>query len=122
MRATGAGGREGVAEKVEERSRVVSKRKVDWGKLNVEALNRATSDPVFSAKYKAWLEYLGPNLWTPVAKADYEKMCTEDIDPELVAKYRAELGTTTVSPVKEKADDEPMLDEAAEQPKSEKQS
>lgn len=46
---------------------------------------------MFTAKYKAWLEHLGPKLWTPVAKADYEQMCKEDIDPELVAKYRAEL-------------------------------
>jgi len=69
----------------------VCENEVDYGKLTVEALNGATADPVFTAKYKAWLEHLGPKQWTPVAKADYEQMCKEDIDPELVAKYRAEL-------------------------------
>jgi hypothetical protein len=39
----------------------------------------------------AWLQFLGPELWTPVAKADYEKMTREGIDPERVAKFRAQL-------------------------------
>ena len=41
---------------------------------------------MFTAKYKAWLEYLVPNLLTPMSKADYEKTCKKDIAPELVAK------------------------------------
>jgi hypothetical protein len=63
----------------------------DYGALTMEALNRHMNTQEFSARYKAWLEYLGSEHWTPVAKADYEKMCAEDIDPELVAKYRGEL-------------------------------
>jgi len=51
----------------------------DWGKLTVDALNRHTSDPVWSAKYMRWLEYLGPGNWAPVAKADYERMQAEGI-------------------------------------------
>jgi hypothetical protein len=66
-------------------------KKLDLGKLAVEAMNRATTNPEFTARYKAWLDFLGPKLWTPVAKADYEAMLKEDIDEELVAKYRAEL-------------------------------
>jgi hypothetical protein len=73
-------------------------KKRDLGKLAVEALNRATTSPEFTARYKAWLDFLGPKLWTPVAKADYEAMSKEDIDEDLVAKYRAELGAGTASP------------------------
>ena len=63
----------------------------DFGALTAEALNRHTNGHEFSARYKAWLEYMGPELWSPIAKADYEAMCKEDISPELVARYRAEL-------------------------------
>jgi hypothetical protein len=76
-------------------------KKLDLGKLTVEALNRATSSPEATARYKAWLDFLGPKLWTPVAKADYEAMLKEDIDEELVAKYRAELEAKTKPPTKD---------------------
>lgn len=49
-------------------------KKVDWGKANVEALNRATNTPEFNRRYLQWLEDIGPESWTPVAKADYEAM------------------------------------------------
>ena len=39
----------------------------------------ATS-PKFTAKYKAWLEYIGPKFWSPVAKADYEKIIAEEAE------------------------------------------
>jgi hypothetical protein len=68
----------------------------DLGKLAVEALNRATSSPEATARYKAWLDFLGPKLWTPVAAADYEAILKEDIDEELVARYRAELEAKTM--------------------------
>ncbi|HEY2874715.1 MAG TPA: hypothetical protein VGJ56_22510, partial [Reyranella sp.] len=70
----------------------------DYGALTVEALKRHTNSQEFSARYKAWLEYVGPELWSPIAKADYETMCKEDISPELVARYRAELEARRVSP------------------------
>jgi hypothetical protein len=73
-------------------------KKLDLGKLTVEALNRATTSPEFTARYKAWLDFLGPKLWTPAAKADYEAMSKEDIDVELVAKYRAELEASRFPP------------------------
>ena len=34
--------------------------------------------PEFTAKYKAWLEKIGPELWGPVGKADYEKIIAEE--------------------------------------------
>jgi hypothetical protein len=43
-------------------------------------MNRLTTSPEFTAKYKAWLEYIGPELWGPVGKADYEKMIAEEKD------------------------------------------
>jgi len=52
--------------------------KMDWGKLTVDALNKATNTPEFNASYKRWLEYIGPDNWTPIAKADYEKMMREE--------------------------------------------
>ena len=76
-----------------------------------DALNRATSTPEFTARYKAWLEYLGPSGWTPVARADYEKMCQEDVDPDLVAKYRAELEATRAPSAKATSSDEKMTAE-----------
>jgi hypothetical protein len=74
----------------------------DYAALSVEAINRHTTSPEFTAKYKAWLEYLGPEHWTPVAKADYEAMSKENIDPELVARYRAELESNRVPPAKKR--------------------
>jgi hypothetical protein len=41
-------------------------------------MNRLTTSPEFTAKYKAWLEYVGPELWSPVAKADYDKIIAEE--------------------------------------------
>jgi hypothetical protein len=74
---------------------------LDLGKLTVEALNRATTSPEFTARYKAWLDFLGPKSWTPVAKADYEAMLKEDIDEELVARYRAELEAKRIPSIKD---------------------
>jgi hypothetical protein len=51
---------------------------VDWGQLSVEAMNRHTTSPEFTAKYKAWLEYIGPELWGPVGDADYEQILAEE--------------------------------------------
>jgi len=58
----------------------------DYGKASVEALNRAMSSPEARAEYMAWLEFTGPDncRW-----ADYERMKNDNIDPELLAKYRA---------------------------------
>ncbi|GEP62154.1 hypothetical protein RSO01_93200 [Reyranella soli] len=67
------------------------KKASDYGQLTVDALNRHMSTPEFSARYKAWLEHIGPAQWTPIARQDYETMTKENIDPDLVAKYRAEL-------------------------------
>ena len=50
----------------------------DYGQLTVDALRRHTTTPEFTAGYKAWLEYLGPELWTPVAKADHEEIMAEE--------------------------------------------
>jgi hypothetical protein len=43
------------------------------------ALNRATNDPEFKARYRKWLEYIGPKCWTPVAKADEEAILAEEV-------------------------------------------
>jgi hypothetical protein len=51
---------------------------VDWCQLSVDAMNRHTTSPEFTAKYKAWLEKIGPELWGPVGKADYEKIIAEE--------------------------------------------
>jgi hypothetical protein len=69
------------------------------------------------------LEYIGSKLRTPVAKADYERMSKENIDAELVAKYRAKLESTRVPPAKAKADYEQFLAEeaAAKQAEAKKQ-
>jgi len=50
----------------------------DWGQLTADALNRATNEPEFKRRYKKWLEDIGPENWTPVAKADYEAMVAEE--------------------------------------------
>jgi len=50
---------------------------VDWCQLSVDAMNRHTTSPEFAARYKAWLEKIGPELWGPVGKADYEKIIAE---------------------------------------------
>ena len=47
------------------------------------------------------MDFLGPKSWTPVAKADYEAMLKEDIDEELVARYRAELEAKTMPSIKD---------------------
>jgi hypothetical protein len=49
--------------------------------LTVDALIRHTTDPEWSARYMRWLDDIGPNCWTPVAKADYEQMKAEGIKP-----------------------------------------
>ena len=54
------------------------KQRCDWGQLTVAALNRATNTPEFNRRYLAWLESIGPECWTPVAKADYERMKAEE--------------------------------------------
>ena len=41
-------------------------------------MNRHTTSPQFTARYKKWLEYLGPDLLTPLAKADYEQILAEE--------------------------------------------
>jgi hypothetical protein len=41
-------------------------------------MNRLTTSPEFTAKYKAWLEYIGPKLWSKTAKADYEQILAEE--------------------------------------------
>ena len=51
---------------------------VDWAQKSAEAMNRHTTGPEFTAKYKAWLEKIGPELWGPVGKADYEKIIAEE--------------------------------------------
>jgi hypothetical protein len=51
---------------------------VDWCQLSVDAMNRHTTSPEFTARNKKWLEYIGPELWTPTAKADYEKIIAEE--------------------------------------------
>ena len=52
---------------------------VDWAQ---EAMNRHTTSPEFTARYKAWLERIGPELWGPVGKADYEKIIAEEATAE----------------------------------------
>ena len=54
------------------------KKAPDYGQLTVDALNRHTTTPEFTARYKAWLELIGPELWTPVAKANYEQILAEE--------------------------------------------
>ena len=51
---------------------------VDWGLLSVEAMNRHTTSPEFTARYKAWLERIGPELWSTTAMADYEQILAEE--------------------------------------------
>ena len=51
---------------------------VDWGQKSAEAMNRHTTSPEFTARYKAWLEKIGPELWGPVGKADYENIIAEE--------------------------------------------
>ena len=50
----------------------------DYAALSAAAMNRLTTSPEFTAKYKAWLERIGPELWGPVGKADYEKIIAEE--------------------------------------------
>jgi hypothetical protein len=76
----------------EDKEKKPGREAIDWGQATVDALNRHTSSPEFLARYKAWLECIGPDLWTPTAKRDYEAMAKESIDPELVAKYKADFG------------------------------
>ena len=40
--------------------------------------NRDTISLEFTARYKKWLEYIGPKFWGPVGKADYEKIIAEE--------------------------------------------
>jgi hypothetical protein len=51
---------------------------VDWAQKSAEAMNRHTASPEFTAKYKAWLERIGPELLSKTAKADYEQILTEE--------------------------------------------
>jgi hypothetical protein len=51
---------------------------VDWAQKSAEAMNRHTTSPKFTARYKAWLERIGPELWGPVGKADYDKIIAEE--------------------------------------------
>jgi hypothetical protein len=53
-------------------------REIDWGQLSVEAMNRHTTSPEFTARYKKGLEYIGPELWSKTAKADYEQILAEE--------------------------------------------
>jgi hypothetical protein len=41
-------------------------------------MNRLMTSLEFTAKYKAWLERIDPELWGPVGKADYEKIIAEE--------------------------------------------
>jgi len=41
-------------------------------------MSHHTASPEFSAKYKAWLGYIGPKLWSKTAKADYEQIMAEE--------------------------------------------
>jgi hypothetical protein len=50
----------------------------DYAALSVVAINKHTTSPEFTAKYKAWLEYIGPQFWGPVGKADYEQIIAEE--------------------------------------------
>ena len=50
----------------------------DYAALSAAAMNRLTTSPEFTAKYKAWLEYLGPKFWSKTAKADYEQILAEE--------------------------------------------
>jgi hypothetical protein len=50
----------------------------DYAALSAAAMNRHTTSPEFTAKYKAWLERIGPELWGPVGKVDYEKIIAEE--------------------------------------------
>jgi hypothetical protein len=50
----------------------------DYAALSAAAMNRHTTSPEFTARYKKWLEYLGPDLLTPLAKADYEQILAEE--------------------------------------------
>ena len=50
----------------------------DYAAMSAAAMNRHTTSPEFTARYKAWLERIGPELWGPVGKADYEKIIAEE--------------------------------------------
>jgi hypothetical protein len=41
-------------------------------------MNHHTTNPEFTARYKAWLEYIGPKLWSKTAKAAYEQILAEE--------------------------------------------
>jgi hypothetical protein len=45
---------------------------------SVVTLNKHTTSPEFTAKYKKWLEKIGPGVWSKTAKADYEKIIAEE--------------------------------------------
>jgi hypothetical protein len=51
---------------------------IDYAKLSADALNKYTTSPEFTARYKKWLEYIGPELWSKTAKADYEQILAEE--------------------------------------------
>jgi hypothetical protein len=51
---------------------------LDYAALSAAAMNRHTTSPEFTARYKKWLEYLDPDLLTPLAKADYEQILAEE--------------------------------------------
>jgi hypothetical protein len=42
----------------------------DYAALSAAAMNRLTTSPEFTSKYKAWLEYIALNFWGPAGKAD----------------------------------------------------
>ena len=50
----------------------------DYAALSAKAMNGHTTSLEFTARYKAWLEYIGPKFWGPVVKADYEKIIAEE--------------------------------------------
>ena len=57
-------------------------------------MNTLTISPEFTAKYKAWLDYIGPELWGPVGKADYEQILSEEaaakqVEPSTASRIRA---------------------------------
>ncbi len=74
---------------IEEANRKKGIPKVDYGKLTVEALNRHTSSPEFTARYKKWLMSMPYETLTPVAKADLDEM----LAAEKEAKAKAKAGT-----------------------------
>jgi hypothetical protein len=42
--------------------------------MSADALNKHTGSPEVTARYKAWLDRIGPELWSPTSKADYEQI------------------------------------------------